>query len=481
MLKTTGRLLLAHWPALVAWFLAGQLAGYLLLEGAGFVAAYAPTAGLLLVPLGILAQLISFVAMFLVLRDGLPELQRLSPRPTDARERRREFLDALLGGILPFFAVYAAWGYLRNDMSAYAARALEVRSGIGWTELAEKVERGDLSPSEAVAGPDYTGFALEPLTIVILVLAFAARWALKRSSERVPRWMNVVSVYLEAVWVFLTVSVIADLLGQLGGWVDSRQAIAWLADARQWLAEHLLAITWVWEAIEWFLGELGGVVLLPIAWLTIAGVLYGQAVAAAAPQLSSPTVQAARGRWARLPGGVRRRLADLWDEFAGRFRPIGRVLVLMWRAGPLLIGGYILLYTVVLALQQLLRLGLTRALGPNEFYSFWLVADAVILLIVPLVIEPLRIAFIGGAYDAVLGRLRSADASALTDPNGDLSELGEAGAEASGLDASGLDDESREGRDQVDALDVDREGADGVSGHQVGHDDREGVRRVDGA
>ena len=104
-----------------------------------------------------------------------------------------------------------------------------------------------------------------------------------------------------------------------------------------------------------------------------------------------------------------------------------------------------------------------------------------ILLIVPLVIEPLRIAFIGGAYDAVLGRLRSADASALTDPNGDLSELGEAGAEASGLEASGLDDESREGRDQVDALDVDREGADGVSGHQVGHDDREGVRRVDGA
>src|SRR3546814_13520776 len=66
-----GRLLAAHWPALMAWFLVGILGRYLAIEFAGFVGASTAIGGFLLLPLASLARLISFVAIFLVLRDGI--------------------------------------------------------------------------------------------------------------------------------------------------------------------------------------------------------------------------------------------------------------------------------------------------------------------------------------------------------------------------------------------------------------------------
>ena len=101
----TGRLLLAHWPALVAWFLAGTLGRYIGLEVAGFVGGYSALGGLLLLPVAILAKLVSVVAMFLVLRDGLPRLGAIAPAPVERAARLRSFRDALLASILPFFAV----------------------------------------------------------------------------------------------------------------------------------------------------------------------------------------------------------------------------------------------------------------------------------------------------------------------------------------------------------------------------------------
>ena len=108
------RLAGAHWPALLAWFLAGWLARYVLIELAALVGSSWLLGGLLIMPLAILARLISFVAMFLVLRPSMPQLQRLAASPASAKARRTEFMNAVLVAILPFFAFYAPWG-LRRD------------------------------------------------------------------------------------------------------------------------------------------------------------------------------------------------------------------------------------------------------------------------------------------------------------------------------------------------------------------------------
>jgi hypothetical protein len=408
VIQVAGRLLWRHWPALLAWYLAALLARYVLIEVAGFVGAYSAVAGSLLLPLAILARLIALVAMFLVLRDGMRQLNSIAPRTTEPRARRREFLDALMTGILPFFAFYAAWGYLREDAVAYASRVLEVDSGLRWQQALEQIVGEEGSVAELAGDGQVGELTITPITIAIVVAAFVLRWLWKRHREGLPRWTGGVAAYLEALWVYYTVTVIGLALGMVTSWVGSRQAMVWLADFREAITAGFAPLAWIWEGIEWFLGEAGGIILLPVAWLTIAGVIYGRAVAPGSVSVESiggEAVARVRSRYRSLPGRVRSRLADIWSDLISRFTPIWNALVLMWRSGPVLIGGFVLLYTVLLAMEGLLESGVTRMVGPHGIDEFWLVWDQLIFLIVPLLIEPVRIALIAGGYDAVIGRL----------------------------------------------------------------------------
>lgn len=385
----------------MAWFLAGTLANYGVIQLAGWVGAYSAIGGALLLPVGVLARLISYVAMFLVVRDGMRQLDAIAPLPETGAARRETFLKALLGSILPFVAFYAAWGLMREDVVAYFQRVLAVNTDLIFTDQ----QVGDGAVGELTIGV---------WTIVVIVVAFALRWLIKRYNGRLPAAFAFVAVYLEVLWVYLSLMVISDAVGVITTWVQTRQAMVWLAGVREWVSAQLVPVAWVWDAVEWVLGEAGGIILLPLAWLTIAGVIYGQAVAPQQVSLRGALVDQARSRWLRAPGWIRARLADIWSEIVSRFQPIGRAIVLMWRAGPVLIGGYVLLYTLLLALESLVGIGLTRVFGPNELGAFWMVNDQIILLAIPLIIEPLRIALVSSSYDQVVGRLvqRRTDAAA---------------------------------------------------------------------
>jgi hypothetical protein len=180
--------------------------------------------------------------------------------------------------------------------------------------------------------------------------------------------------------------------------------MVWLADLRETIAAGFAPLAFVWEGVEWLLGEAGGIVLLPIAWLTIAGVVYGQAVAPERLKIRVAALDGIRSRYSSVPSRIRSRLTDLWASVTARFRPIGAALVLMWRAGPVLVGSYVLLYTVLLGLESLVNVGVTRLVGPHEL-AFWFTHMNLITLAVPFVIEPIRVSIVSGAYDAVVGRL----------------------------------------------------------------------------
>ena len=398
ILTTAGRVLLRHWPALMAWYLAGVLVHYVITEIAGFVGATSATLGFLVLPIAILARLVSLVAMFLVLRDGLRNLQEVAPLPESAADRRRTFLTALLAGILPFFAVYWAQGLLGEDVRTYSARALEVRSGIIWT--------ASVNGEPAVGSEDTVlNLPLNVWTIAIIVVAFAGRWAWSKWSPKLAAWLSPVAVYFEVVWVFFSVMVLGDVFDAIKAWVDSRAAMAVLEDVREGLLDAVAPLRWLWDGVGWVLSEAGPVLLAPLAWLTIAGVVFGQAIVAEKLRVESRFLSRFRQHAEAIPNPLVRRLRDLGDELGARFRPIGRALLLMWRAGPLLVASYALLYVVVKALESYLAFGLTRLIGPHDFV-FWAVATPLVSLVPMLLIEPVRIAVISGAYDATLGRLR---------------------------------------------------------------------------
>lgn len=382
----------------MAWYLAGILVHYVITEIAGFIGASSATLGFLVLPLAILARLISLVAMFLVLRDGLRNLQEVAPLPEAAAERRHTFLSALLAGILPFFAVYWAQGLLGEDVRAYSLRALEVRNGIVWT--------ASVNGEPPVSSDDTVlNLPINVWTITIIVLAFAGRWAWSKWSPKLAAWLSPVAVYFEVVWVFFSVMVLGDIGDAIKGWVDSRAAMAFLESVREGILDAVAPLRWLWDGIGWLLTEAGPVLLAPLAWLTIAGVVFGQAIVAEKLRVESEFVSRFRQHTEAIPNPLVRRLRDLGDELGARFRPIGRALLLMWRAGPLLVASYALLYVGVKALESFLGFGITRLIGPQD-YIFWAVAAPLVSLVPMLLIEPLRISVISGAYDATLGRLR---------------------------------------------------------------------------
>ncbi|WP_197281089.1 hypothetical protein [Microbacterium sp. No. 7] len=403
IVSTAGRLLAAHWPAILAWFFAGVLANHLLLQLAGTVGAYSALGGALLLPLGILARVVSYVAMFLVVRDGMRQLGLVAPYPPRGRERRQTFVRSLLASILPFIAFYGASGLLRDDVNAYFQRVLQVRTQL-LLQHGPDAEVGDAANGWLELGPG---------TLALIVVAFGIRWLLDRHRDRLPRWSVLLSVYLETLWVFLAATAVGDLVARVSAWVQTRQAMVWLDDVRSWLADLFTPVIWAWDGVLWLAGQVGEVMLLPLAWLTIAGVVYGQAVAHAPVRVAHRSVAAAQARWAGVPGWLRTRLVDLWNDLTGRFQPIWRAIVLMWRAGPVLIGTYVLAFAVLRALEPVVGFGITRLIGPHDLQGFWMVNDQIILLAIPLVIEPLRIALVAGGYDAVIGRLRGHDADAL--------------------------------------------------------------------
>ena len=384
------RLAGAHWPALLAWFLAGWLARYLLIELAAWVGASTLLGGLLIMPLAILARLISFVAMFLVLRPGMPQLQRLAASSAGAKARRTEFMNAVMVAILPFFAFYAAWGFLRDDMHQYSRGAID-----------NFTAQNAFTDGASFSDIDQLNF--DAVTISIIVLAFAGRWALGRYASRLPRWTALIGVYLEAIWVFMSVYLISDVLNSITTWFDTRQAMVWLDDMRGWLSEFASPLIWVWDAAAWAVGEVGGLVLLPLAWLTIAGVIYGHALPARKVAAPAP-LSAARQRYETVaPSWLRRRLNDLGMQFVRRFRPVWRAMLTIWHAGALPMGVYILVYTIIVALQGWITWGLIVVIGPNDLQTFWMIVDALLAFVVMLLIEPLRVALVAAAYDHAAG------------------------------------------------------------------------------
>lgn len=433
-------------------------------------------------PLAVLARLAAFVGMFLVLRTSLRQLSAIAPPPDSAEERRATFVASLLGGVLPFFAVYMATGNVQEDVDSYAMRALEVQQGFHWQTVLEGGEAYDSTGT-------VTEVLFGPASLIAIGIALVGRWAWGRWQQRLPRWLAVVAVYLEGVWVLLSVLLLGDLLDQLRAWVDARQAMVWVADARGWLSEWVAPLAWLWDGLDWVIGHLGGAIGQPLAWLTIAGVMYGQAVAAQAPELPErlrgarfaavrTRVTTVRTRFAALPAWARELLARVWSPITGRLSPIWRAIVLMVRGGPLLLGLSVLLFAIIEWLSGGLSWLTTRIVGPQGFGEFWLVWDVVLLLPVAMIVEALRVAMVAGTYDTMIGRLRRQEADRAEEGSTTRATDASARAAIAGPVSGLVDEEARQHRPVVEDLDLDGEGT-GVVGHHERHVEEDGVRRFE--
>lgn len=392
VLRTWGRVLIMHGPALVAAYVIGHTAHYILIWVSGFVGAYSSFALVLVAPLAVLSKLLAFVAMMLITRDSLPHLSAAAPTGEQTLlERRVGFSEAVLSSVIPFFAFYYAAGFFREDLS----RILTISQ--------EQVFAGDGSETG-----NALQFEVNPSILALLLGCFVLKQVWEKAKDRLPSWTRIPAVYLDVVWVLVVIYGASAYTIAFTDWVQSRAVVQWAVDLGDWVAVTVPAVAAVWEVAAQVVTTVLNLSVISLAWLLIAGVVFGEAIAAQRPAMAG--LSRVTNRLEHLAPTTRRRLRDTAGLAGSRIEPILQATTLLIHAGPIRIAFYLLLSQVWLFADQALAAGIPRLFGPHE-WDWWVMFLPFIALIPAMISEPIRIALIAAAYDDALGAMKAGGTS----------------------------------------------------------------------
>lgn len=369
------RLLWAHWPVLLVIFLLGAAGREAALWGAFVTSTFSPLLSALIVPLAPLATLTAFILM---LRHVMPSLRHVEGGDLSMGAR----LQIVASALIPFLALYAAQGYLREDTRRYLNEVVSDEMNqtnvlIGETMSARTI--ADLSPWVVAA---------------TVVIALVLRWALDRF-ELPDRHVafGLLAAWVEAIWLVFAAKNVASLVGGWD-WIKSRVFVEWLLDGWADVVSALgplggaadRAVSWLWS----ILGDFDTLVVIPLAWLTVGAVVYGRQLAEPAlppglplederlrrhleaveqrlhrvEQVGAGVVEKAHVD--RLPAWFRAWVVAPANSVRNRFAGLGRGLLTLVRAG--LVPMVTLCLVFVLARQAENGLGrlLRWVLGPRD-------------------------------------------------------------------------------------------------------------------
>ncbi|MTB87525.1 hypothetical protein H9L21_05785 [Aeromicrobium senzhongii] len=309
------RLAGAHWPVLATIFLLGAAGRWGFLWLAVALSENHSTLAGLVIPLAPLSTLVAIIAMLLVVSTSLTSLVADTSAPSPGTAPHTDgWLGVVAGALLPFLTVYAAQGMLKQDVEAYVNEAtydeLYGSAAVFYGESAN-VDR------TAIA----TGWLLVGIVVVALVLRFLFdRFDLPARS----RPLAFGAAYVETLWIVTLGVTFTSYQDRAWQWITERRFVHWVQD--RW-AEAIEVLGPIGDPVATVVGWVGtfidnadDVVLVPLAWLTVAAVVFGSSIAPPPPRatrLRAPRRLAAVG--ARTPAVVRRWAGEATSGFRGRF------------------------------------------------------------------------------------------------------------------------------------------------------------------
>ncbi|TPK82726.1 hypothetical protein FJ936_21335 [Mesorhizobium sp. B2-4-13] len=424
-------LLRRFWPQLVALVLAGVLAGDLLLQLAARVALANHFAGLAMLTLVALAQLVVTVAMFHVLRPGLPnvlaaqrgadkaaasesEVAGKEARGTDRRGSR--LVRMITIALLPFFAHYAAWGFLGDIVRQYSRASLE---------------QADFGQS---------GNVLDVLDSRWLLISVAVSWLIRRLAKfmqtktTATSFWQIVVVICETNWIFVGLYVISRWKDSALQWLMSRNLWSVLQASIDGLASPVTAtsaapvvtatsaapVVTATSAAPVVPVEITSIapstvavnlffyMLLPLIWLVMAALIYGYDVRddAALMRVDSRVERFGR-RYAGLPKFLRDFVEHFIAGYRSRYLPIANGVRLTVSSSLVLLCTLIVGYRLLDWGAAWLWLGATRLIGPHELDVWQIFSHGLTLLFgspfqdssTGILIEPIRICFLAAVLE----------------------------------------------------------------------------------
>lgn len=439
MVRSATRLLLRHWPVMLALALAGFAArrGFLTLsvEASELHA----IVGLLVFAMVPLSMLVALMLMMRVARSALPD-----PAPATEAESKPGVFQHFASVLVPFLAVYAAYDYFDDDRRSYVYEI--------WAD--ENLNNGDVFTNlSAVDLQSRLPFDINAIMLAVAGVAFGLRmllgWLAKSKNHAL---LGFSRGYLEATWLTLGAVTVSGLTGPAFDWIEQRRVIAWIGETTDAIVASLGPFSSIADWLVTFGTDMvksaDAVILVPIAWLTIGCVVYGQRMVS--PSVSDPAaVEKARQRWDRLPGRAQTVLTPLRTDARDRFGPMVRGLRLLKHAGLPTMLLFCLAFVVAQSVPHWLWEVERWMIGPHDLGQFWMPLSGPLSTVNFAVGATLTICLVTAAVDHVLRVPVTEPDVAAQESAGDAQpgELGEAGAPADvhgdGLGSTGHDEQER--------------------------------------
>ena len=345
------------WPMLLCVAAGGALVTDLLMPlavKAGFANALA---GFVVLSAIVLVRLITVVGMFLSLRPAMPAVAALFPvKPragaADIAAKDPDWLGVVAIAIIPFFAYYAAWGFLGDTVRDYSLLALEM------ADLGQKVSLFDV-PATLWLG-------------IAVALAFGVRRLAKSMQTRSsrPAWQFVIVLCdANAAWAWIGTG------GPLPYLIRARDLLLGLIGKAQ--AATPVAVDLAPPSLQSSAQGLFLYALLPLVWLLMAAVIYGFDMKDAAALSGHQRAAAALSRYGRLPKFLREFLDHFVAGYRSRYLPIANSVRLAFGAGLAVLIGFVLLYRVIGWAAAWGWIGLAHLIGPQELPAWQALASII--------------------------------------------------------------------------------------------------------
>ncbi len=433
--RTLG-LLARSWAPVAFWFVLGYLVHDLTLRGSAWLAGHNAWLGFAGLSVGVLVLLSSTIMMFhavlpapgaagthvptgggpLDVTAVLPRVLPLSPTgaptpaesatsatsATSAHERGR-MVDQIAEAILPFLIFYGAWGLFTDEVRTWGVHVVNSDIGQGL---------GILSGLGAATG----------VPLAIAVGSWLVRAVLERLyAQRGGRLLGVAVALFEANWMFFAVVSVSVVIGQAIDWVTGR--VAWVA-TRDGIAGAFHAGTdwafgWadgIWATLpldqvgaawHWLSAQFGDDVadglVLPLLWLVIAAVVFGEQMDADERVVADSRLAGAGTLFQRLPAKAQLLSDLLTREIRDKWTPLVNGLRFVLRAGPVFYLTFCLLYVLIEASTGWAFIGVTHLIGPHP-WQWWFPRLGPLEFAEQTVREVVRIALLAAAFEACRAR-----------------------------------------------------------------------------
>ncbi|MFK0688376.1 hypothetical protein ACFX5Q_09255 [Mesorhizobium sp. IMUNJ 23033] len=413
------------WPQLVAIVLLGIVFGDLFMQVAARTAFLNHMAGLALLTLVALTQLIVTVAMFQTLLSALPATRAAQQAARDESSGETRGGSARLArmvtvALLPFFAYYAAWGFLGDTVRQYSRVTL------------------DMAPFGESAGN-----VLDVLDSRWLVFSVAISWLVRRFATTMQKrgggrsFWQIVVVICETNWIFIGLYVISRWKDEILGWIMSRNVFSVLQATADGIASPIASafadpmvpveVTSIDTATK--LINLFFFMLLPVIWLVLAALIYGYDVRDDRELMRvHQRVERLGERYRAIPKFLRDFAEHFISGYRSRYLPIANGVRITLSSGVVLIVTLIVGYRLIDWLAAWAWLGMTRLIGPHDLDTWQVLSEAISLLFgspfqdssTGILVEPLRICFLAAILETAfaLPKRQTDDGAQLSDPKG---------------------------------------------------------------